>query len=177
MSTATPLTLFLIFAQLSVVAFGGGNTMLPELQRQVVDIHHWMTAQEFSALFALAQAAPGPNMMIVPLVGWQLAGVVGLIVATVANFGISSLLLGIVMHLWERFRDRPWRRIVQKGLVPITAGLVTASAVLITHATAQNWVLASVAAASAVVMTTTRAHPLAVLAVGGVIGLTGFGQG
>lgn len=53
-----------IFGQLSLLAFGGGNTILPEMQRAVVDVHHWMSAQEFSALFALAQAAPGPNMMI-----------------------------------------------------------------------------------------------------------------
>ncbi|AMJ63541.1 chromate transporter [Bosea sp. PAMC 26642] len=158
-----------------MLAFGGGNTMLPELQRQVVDLHHWMTAREFGALFALAQAAPGPNMMIVPLVGWQLAGPLGLLVASVANFGISSLLLGIVMHLWERFRDRPWRRIVQAGLVPITAGLVAASAVLIGQATTHEWVLLAIAAASAAVMTLTRLHPLAVLALGGLIGLTGFG--
>ena len=56
---AVLLTLAIIFTQLSLIAFGGGNTILPEMQRQVVDIHHWMTAQEFSALFAMAQAAPG----------------------------------------------------------------------------------------------------------------------
>lgn len=173
--TATPLVLFVLFAQLSVLAFGGGYSMLPELQRQVVDVHHWMNAQEFGALFALAQAAPGPNMMIVPLVGWQVAGLIGLIVASVANFGISSVLLGIVMHLWERFRDRPWRRVVQAGLVPITAGLVAASAVVITRATTHEWVLLAIAAASAVVMTTTRLHPLVVLAVGALIGLSGVG--
>ncbi len=54
---AVLLTLAIIFTQLSLIAFGGGNTILPEMQRQVVDIHHWMTAQEFSALFAMAQAA------------------------------------------------------------------------------------------------------------------------
>ena len=63
-----------IFSQLSLLAFGGGNTILPEMQRQVVDVHHWMSAHEFTALFALAEAAPGPNMMIVSLVGWHVAG-------------------------------------------------------------------------------------------------------
>lgn len=173
--TATPIVLFVLFAQLSVLAFGGGNSMLPELQRQVVDIHHWMTAQEFGALFALAQAAPGPNMMIVPLIGWQLAGLVGLIVASVANFGISSLLLGIVMHLWERFRDRPWRRIIQVGLVPVTAGLVAASAMIIVRATTHEWVLLAIAAVSAILMTLTRLHPLVVLLAGALVGLSGLG--
>ena len=58
-----------VFAQLSVLAFGGGNAILPEMQHQVVNVHHWMTAEQFSSLFAMAQAAPGPNMMIIPLIG------------------------------------------------------------------------------------------------------------
>jgi hypothetical protein len=66
----TLISLAIIFSQLSLLAFGGGNTILPEMQRQVVEVHHWMPASEFSALFALAQAAPGPNLMVVTLVGW-----------------------------------------------------------------------------------------------------------
>ncbi|HCK29691.1 MAG TPA: chromate transporter, partial [Acinetobacter ursingii] len=68
------MTLALVFTQLSVLAFGGGNAILPEMQHQVVNIHHWMSAEQFSSLFAMAQAAPGPNMMIVPLIGWHVAG-------------------------------------------------------------------------------------------------------
>ncbi len=69
--TQTLIALFFMFSQLSLLAFGGGNAILPEMQRQVVEVHQWMTATEFSALFALSQAAPGPNMMIVNLVGWH----------------------------------------------------------------------------------------------------------
>lgn len=72
-------------------------TILPEMQRQVVEVHQWMSAQEFSALFAMAQAAPGPNMMIVPLVGWHVAGWAGLLVSSVAKFGPSSIVTLLVM--------------------------------------------------------------------------------
>jgi len=99
-----------IFSQLSLLAFGGGNTILPEMQRQVVDVHHWMPAREFSALFALAQAAPGPNMMIVTLIGWHVAGWAGMLVTSAAKFGPSSLVTAAVLHAWDRFKDRPWRR-------------------------------------------------------------------
>ncbi|HEY1412290.1 MAG TPA: chromate transporter, partial [Rhodopila sp.] len=71
-----------IFAELSLLAFGGGNTTLPKMQRQVVAVHGWMPAAEFSALFALAQAAPGPNLMIVPLLGWRVAGLPGVLVSS-----------------------------------------------------------------------------------------------
>lgn len=88
----TLVALALIFGELSLLAFGGGNTILPEMQRQVVDVQGWMSARDFAALYALAQAAPGPNMMVVPLVGWHVAGLPGLLVASVAKFGPSSLL-------------------------------------------------------------------------------------
>jgi len=174
--TGTLITLALIFAELSLLAFGGGNTILPEMQRQVVDIHHWMTAQEFGALFALAQAAPGPNMMVVPLVGWHVAGFSGVLVTSLAKFGPSSLVTGFALRLWERFKDRPWRRTVQAGLVPVTAGLVTASAIVITHASASSWGTILIAAMVAIATTTTRIHPLLALAAGAVLGLTGIGQ-
>jgi chromate transporter len=118
------IALALIFAQLSLVAFGGGNTTLPEMHRQVVDVHHWMTGADFAALYALAQAAPGPNLMVVPLIGWQVAGFAGLLVTTLAIFGPSSILAVLALRLWRRFKDKPWRAAVQAGLVPISVGLV-----------------------------------------------------
>ncbi|MGY4476388.1 chromate transporter [Bradyrhizobium sp. USDA 3364] len=174
--TATLVTLALIFAELSLLAFGGGNTILPEMQRQVVDIHHWMTAQEFGALFALAQAAPGPNMMVVPLIGWHVAGFSGVLVTSLAKFGPSSLVTGFALQLWERFKDRPWRKTVQAGLVPVTAGLVAASAVVITHTSVSSWGTILIAAGVAIATTTTRVHPLLALAAGAALGLTGIGQ-
>jgi chromate transporter len=168
--------LAVIFSQLSLLAFGGGNTVLPEMQRQVVEVHHWMTAPQFWAMFALAQAAPGPNLMVVTLVGWHVAGWPGVLVTSLAKFGPSSILTGVALRLWERFRDRPWRRIVQAGLVPVTVGLVAASASVITEASAQDTILAAIAAGGAMLTLTTRIHPLAVLAAGALIGLTGIGQ-
>ncbi len=173
---STLLALALIFTELSLLAFGGGNTILPEMHRQVVDIHHWMSAQQFGAMFALAQAAPGPNMMIVPLIGWHVAGLPGVLVTSIAKFGPSSLITGVALRLWDRFRDRPWRQKVQRGLLPVTVGLVTASAAVIAEASGETWPLAAIIAASAIVTTVTRIHPLLVLAGGAAIGLSGLAQ-
>ncbi|WP_459615330.1 chromate transporter [Bordetella sp. 2513F-2] len=169
--TDTLLSLALIFTQLSLLAFGGGNTILPEMQRQMVELHGWMSAADFSALFALGQAAPGPNLMIVPLVGWHVAGWQGVLVTSVAKFGPSSVVTGVVLGLWERFKDRPWRARVQQGLFPVTVGLVCASAWLITEASVHGWLLGAVAAASAVLGVRTRLHPLWLLLGGGLAGL------
>ncbi len=169
--SAVLISLALLFTQLSVLAFGGGNTILPEMQREVVQVHHWMSAEEFSALFALAQAAPGPNMMIVPLVGWQVAGWAGLLVSSLAKFGPSSIITLIVMGGWKRYKDRPWRQIVQRGLVPVTVGLVVSSGLLIAKATAPNLSMAAVIAICTLMAVSKRFHPLWVLAVGAVLGL------
>jgi chromate transporter len=174
--TDTLLALAAIFSQLSLLAFGGGNTILPEMQRQVVDIHHWMSPQEFSAMFALAQAAPGPNMMVVTLVGWHVAGWPGVLVTSLAKFGPSSILTGVVLHLWQRFKDKPWRATVQVGMVPMTVGLVGASAALITEASTHTWGLALIAAACALMAYKSKAHPLWILAAGALLGLSGIGQ-
>ncbi|WP_321845920.1 chromate transporter [Paraburkholderia bannensis] len=174
--SATLIALATIFSQLSLLAFGGGNTILPEMQRQVVEVHHWMPASEFSALFALAQAAPGPNMMIVTLVGWHVAGWAGMLVTSVAKFGPSSLVTIAALHAWDRFKDRPWRRIAQRGLVPVTAGLVAASAVLIAKASDPSWIAWAITGVCAVLAFRTKIHPLWLLAAGSLIGLTGFGQ-
>ncbi|WP_310633486.1 chromate transporter [Paraburkholderia sp.] len=174
--TSTLVALAAIFSQLSLLAFGGGNTILPEMQRQVVEVHHWMPASEFSALFALAQAAPGPNMMIVTLVGWHVAGWAGMLVTSIAKFGPSSLVTIAALHAWDRFKDRPWRRIAQRGLVPVTAGLVAASAVLIAKASDPTWIAWAITGVCAVLAFRTKIHPLWLLAAGSLIGLSGFGQ-
>lgn len=173
--TSTLFALALIFGELSLLAFGGGNAILPEMQRQVVDARRWMTAEQFGALFALAQAAPGPNMMVAPLVGWRVAGFLGVAVTSIATFGPSSLLAAFALRAWERFRDRPWRRIVQAGLAPVTVGLIAASAITMARASDTTWGLAAVTLAVAAVTTRTKLHPLIALVGGALLGLCGSG--
>lgn len=173
--TALLVSLGLMFAELSVLAVGGGNSILPEMQRRVVEVHGWMTAAEFNALFGLAQAAPGPNMMVVTLLGWRIAGLWGAVVATFAQFTPSLLMTSVALSAWDRFRDAPWRRTVQAGLVPVTAGLVSAGAALITSTAAVTPALAAVTAVVAMLSVATKLHPLWLLGVGVSVGLSGLG--
>ncbi len=170
----TVMWLFLVCAQLSVVAVGGIAPILPELQRQVVDVHGWMGATEFGALFALAQAAPGPNVLVVTLVGWRVAGLAGALAATVGMLLPSGLITWLVAGAWQRFRDRPWRRAVQAGLVPVTVGLVMAAAAILAVAAATGWVAWLVTAAVALAALRTKWHPLLLLAAGTAVGALGL---
>jgi len=165
--------LFVQFATLSLLAFGGANAVVPEIHRQSVDIHHWMTDREFAALFALAQAAPGPNFLISTLVGWKAAGLAGALLATAAMCAPSCLLTYWVAKVWDRNRDAPWRIALGAGLAPVTVGLVSASAWLLAGAADHGWRLAIVTAATAVASLLTRLNPLWWLGAAAALGFAG----
>jgi len=165
-----------VYGQLSLLAFGGANAVIPEMQRQVVDVHHWMSAHDFAALYALAQAAPGPNMMVVSLVGWRVAGFWGALVTTGAVALPSSILTLLVSGVWFRFKDAPWRKAIQAGLLPVTAGLIMASAALLIQTTVVDLAAAAVAVVAGALFFFTKLHPLLILggaAAAGAIGLVG----
>lgn len=164
------IALAIVFTQLSLLAFGGGNAILPEIQHQVVEVHHWLTATEFSTMFAMAQAAPGPNMMIVPLVGWHVAGPAGLLVTSFAKFGPSSVITVFALKFWNRFKDHPLRERFEKALKPITVGLVLVSAWIIADASAQNSLLIAIIAIATVMSLFKKVHPLWVMFFGAVAG-------
>lgn len=170
----TLLDLAEVYAQLSLLAFGGSNAVIPEMQRQVVDVHRWMTAHEFAALYALAQAAPGPNMMVVSLVGWRVAGFWGALVTTGAVATPSSILTLLVSGVWFRFKDANWRKALQAGLQPVTAGLIMASAGLLIQTTAVDWTAAAVIVVTAALFMFSKLHPMLILAAAAAAGAVGL---
>ena len=175
MTPGVLLTLVAHFAGLSLIAFGGASAVVPEMQRLVVEQQHWMTAREFTDLFAIAQAAPGPNMMIVTLVGWHVAGLAGAVLATAAFCAPGALLAWTTMRLWQRFRDSPWRSRIQRGLVPVTVGLVASTAWLLANSAAgKHGVGVAIAIATALAAWRSTINPLWLLAAGALLGLTGL---
>ncbi|MFP6819556.1 chromate transporter [Acinetobacter sp.] len=160
------IALTLVFTQLSLLAFGGGNAILPQMQHQVVVIHQWMTAEQFSSMFAMAQAAPGPNMMIVPLVGWHVAGPMGLIVTSFAKFGPSSIITIYALKFWNNFKSHPLRAKFEKALKPITVGLVLVSAWIIAQASAQNILLIAIVAITICLSLFKNVHPVWLMVIG-----------
>lgn len=165
--------LALCFLTVSLLAFGGANAVIPEMHRQAVDVAHWMTDRQFVSLYALAQAAPGPNVMVVTLIGWHVAGLAGALVATAAMMGPSVTLTYFSFRLWTYFRHRPWLDSIQNGLTPVTVGLVTSSAFLLAKTSDHGALAFLLTAATAALTYWTRLNPLWVFAV--AAGLGGFG--
>jgi chromate transporter len=133
------LELGLYFAVLSLLSFGGMSSVLPEMQRYMVDVKGWMSANEFMQLFAVAQAAPGPNVLMSSLVGWKVAGFAGSLVALGAMCGPAAVLAWWVSDLWERFRGSPWRKLIQRALGPLVVGLVLAGGYIIATPGSPDW--------------------------------------
>ncbi len=162
------------FGLLSFLAIGGVNALLPEIHRRVVEMEHWMTDADFAQAFAIAQAAPGPNLLIVSVIGWKVAGVLGALVATTAICVPSSVLTFAVAHIWDRFRDAPLRIAIQYGLAPVTVGLVLASGYILARTVDQTWIALAITAASVALTLSTRLHPLVLLGAGAALGVTGL---
>lgn len=160
-----------VFAVLSLIAIGGANAVLPDMHRQVVEVHGWMSGQELARLFAVAQASPGPNMLVVALIGWHVAGPLGLLTATIAMCGPSSLLAYLAGHLRERLSGARLMRAAQAGMVPVAVGLVIASGVIMADAAFTQAGDLLIFVAAAVVATATRLNPLWILAAAALAGL------
>lgn len=166
----TLLELALYFSILSLLSVGGMGSVMPEMQRFVVDVKGWASAPEFLQLFAVAQAAPGPNVLIASLVGWKVAGLAGALVALAAICAPAAALAWWVSGVWERFRDTPQRRTFQRAIAPIVVGLILAGGYVLVTPSAPDWRLWLIAGASAAAMLAVRLNPLWLIAGGAVAG-------
>ncbi|MEN6565311.1 MAG: chromate transporter [Veillonellales bacterium] len=135
----TFISLLILFSSLSLASIGGGNTVIPDIHREAVLAHHWLTDGEFIAAFAIAQAAPGPGSLIVALVGWKAAGWPGAIIATIAMYGPSCTLTYFGSRLWLKFQNSHWQMAIEQGLAPISIGLIFASGWVIAQSIDTNW--------------------------------------
>ena len=167
-------TMAVRFTLLSLVAVGGITSVIPEVHRTVVEVHHWVTDAEFTQMFVIARAAPGPNMLVVTLIGWQVAGLPGALVATAAICVPSCTLGYFIARVWDRFRGARWRRAVEAGVAPITVGLVLATGWLVARGAHSGWAASGVTAAVAALALFTRVNPLWLFAGAGLLGVLGL---
>lgn len=166
--------LFLHFMLLSFIAVGGMHTTLPDMHRYVVELHGWMTSRQFSDAFALAQAAPGPNMMYVTLIGWQAAGWIGAVVTTVAVI-VPSLGGTLAVLRWgSRGLESRLGRAIRTGLAPVTIGFMFSTVWVLLHPLEPDWAMIVVTALTLVAVLRTRLNPLWLIAAGALAGVAGL---
>jgi chromate transporter len=164
------LELALYFALLSLLSVGGLPSVMPEMQRYVVELKGWLTPADFMQAFAVGQAAPGPNVLITSLIGWKVAGLPGAFVALGAMCLPAAVLAWWVADLWDRFKDSPWRRAVQRAIAPVVIGMILSGGVVLATPGAPDWRLWLIAGLAAGGMLVTKLNPLWLLTAGGVLG-------
>ena len=126
--------LIIVFAPLSILSFGGGQAIVADIQHQTVDVHHWLTNAQFTDMYAVSRAAPGPSTLVAALIGWQVYGFWGALVATLAIYIPSSIVVYGATSWWHRHEGSPWRVAIEKGLGPIALGLISAGVLAVLEA-------------------------------------------
>jgi len=162
--------LALYFGLLSIISVGGMPSVMPEMQRFVVDVKGWLSPADFIQAFAVGQAAPGPNILIASLIGWKVAGLAGAVVALLAMCFPAAVIAWWVAELWERFKDSPWRQAIQRAIAPIVVALILSGGFVLATPESPDWRLWLIAAVSAAGMLATKLNPLWMLGAGGLLG-------
>ena len=162
------------FALLSMFAIGGANSAIPEIHRLAVDVHDWMNDRQFTDMFALAQVTPGPNVIVVTLIGYHVAGILGAMVATLAMCGPTCTFAFFAGRAFERFRGTAGHAALASGIVPVVLGLTAASAIVIASSADFNWVAAGLTAAAALICYFLPLHPLWLFAAAALLGVVGI---
>ncbi len=175
------LRLIWTFLSLSLFSLGGGNTLLAEYHHISVDQFCWLTDSQFSDIYALAEAAPGPSSMIVGLLGmgaaWKEGPWMALVSAYAAELAIlipSTLLMVVACLSWKRLEHSPWRVAFERGLGPITLGILFVVGLKILNTANHGVPGYLVSIVVCILMLRTRLSPLWFMGVAGLLGGLGI---
>ena len=179
------LNLFTHYMTLSLLSVGGGITTAPDMHRFLVDQQNWLTDSQYTSSIAIAQSAPGPNILFVALLGWHVglnAGGVGpaLLGVLTCMLGIllpSSILVYVTSRWSHENRELRAVRAFKLGMAPIVIALLIATGWILASSNGsplQNWPLWLVTLLTAVIVWRTRLHLLWLLGIGGVLGWFGI---
>ncbi len=168
----TVLHLLWTFSQLSVLGFGGGKGIIPQMHADAVDRYHWVTSQQFTEFYTIGKLVPGPTTIFAALVGYAATPVrplLGAAIATVGMFVPSSVMMVGFDAVWDRFAASPWRPIISRGLAPAIVGLVWSSVLTIGRGAPSGLVAYVITAIVLLLMLRTKiGTPLLILLAGGI---------
>jgi chromate transporter len=163
------INLIWVFALLSILAVGGGTAVLPEMERMTVGHFQWITAGEFRDMYSLGQVAPGPNMTMVLLIGYKIAGALGALAVGLAFFLPDCVVTLVVHRLWDSLKDSPWRTAVQHGMAPVAIGLMASGTYAVARLSIFNLTSLLIATAVFILLLWRHFNPALVVLGGGLL--------
>lgn len=158
---------------LAAIAVGGLGSVIPEIQRYVVEQNGWFTARQFGEIYALSQVIPGPNVMIVTMMGWLVSSWQGAIVFTIALFTPGSIIASLVIRAGASDPDSRGAQSVRKGLAPMVIGLSLSTAWIMFSTIAMDWHAVAVTAATVLCVLRSKLNPLWLIGAGAALGMMG----
>jgi chromate transporter len=167
------LSLFLHFGMLSLLAVGGAITTAPDMQRYVVGEQGWLSDAQFTSSVAIAQAAPGPNVLFVAVVGWNIAGLAGVAATVVGSLLPSTTLALAASRYGHRRRESRAMRAFSAGMAPLTLGLLLATGWVLTAPVRDSWGALLLVPVTALALLKTKLSPIWLVALGAGVGALG----
>ena len=168
------LSLFLHFGMLSLLAVGGALTTAPDMQRYVVGERGWLSDAQFTSSVAIAQAAPGPNLLFVAVVGWNIAGLAGVAVTLAGSLLPSTTLALAASRYGERHRGSRAMRAFSTGMAPLTLGLLLATGWVLSAPVRDSWGAMLLLPFTVLMLVKTKLSPIWLVAVGAAVGALGW---
>ena len=159
-----------VFSLLSILAVGGGTAVLPEMKALTVNHFHWLTPEQFGHIYSLGQLAPGPNMLMVSVIGYRVAGYPGAAAALVGFFLPAGLLTFGVARVWDRYSDSPLKLACERGLAPVTIGLMLAGTLILAHTVINSADDVVIAAVVTAILLAVKINPVLLILGGGLAG-------
>jgi chromate transporter len=163
-----------VFSYLSILTVGGGMAAFPEMKVLTVEVHKWLTFPQLIHIYSVGQMAPGPNMMMVVVIGQWAGGLPGAIVTLVAFFGPTALLAFLIARAWRKLEKWPWRTSIQQGLAPVSIGLLLAGCFTMAKGAITGLETGAIAVGVLLILLQYKINPALLVVGGAIVGLFSF---
>ena len=163
-----------VFAYLSLLTVGGGMAAFPEMKILTVEAHKWLTFPQLIHIYSVGQMAPGPNMMMIVVIGQWAGGLVGALAVLIAFFGPTALLAFLVARLWKKLEKWRWRTSIQQGLAPVSIGLLLAGCFTMAKGAILGVETAAIAVGVLLILLQYKVNPALLVLGGAVLGVISF---
>lgn len=163
-----------VFAYLSLLTVGGGMAAFPEMKVLTVDVHKWLTFPQLIHIYSVGQMAPGPNMMMIVVIGQWAEGFRGAVATLLAFFAPTALLTFVVAKGWRKLKKWPWRKSIQEGLAPVSIGLLLAGCFTMAKGAITGLETGAIAVGTLLILLQYKINPALLVVAGAVIGILSF---